>query len=155
MKFLPGLVLSFLLLSTFPSAQTKSDIPLKIGAKLPSKYISRESDREVATHPNQLRPCIEKKLGEDDYTIAYDKNSLEIRYIRTFDSDFRTENGLKIGSEIAVTAKTIQVIPYFEVSGPTTPDGWRPVIGFRHPDPSDLRDGEKRFRILSFAKGGN
>jgi hypothetical protein len=49
------------------------DIKLKIGAKLPHKYLpgEEEEERRIATHPSQSRPFIEKTI-----TTSFDKVSL-------------------------------------------------------------------------------
>jgi hypothetical protein len=159
MKFLTGLALSFLLLSNFPSAQTTSDIPLRIGAKLPPKYIPAEVTNMIPIDNEEGIPAIDVTISDVDYTLGYHSQTKRILSIKTHDPDFKTVNGLKVGSTINVTRKQLRIKPTFEVSGPPTPDGWRPIISEDIPfnngyDFSKMKKGESRTcKITGFTKG--
>ena len=119
MKMLIGCVLALLV---FAPVQ-QSDIKLEIGAKLPRKYIPRKITQQIATHPSQFRPYIRKTIADVDYIIAFDEKTREIRYIHTYDKDFRTVNGLRVGSVITFTREQLDIIPSWEIRAPATPDG--------------------------------
>lgn len=136
-------------------AEAQSDIKLKIGAKLPNKYVT-ESDGQIATHPNTFRPFIKKKIDNVQYTIAFEEKSRKIRFIHTTDKSFQTKNGLRVGSEISLSRNQLSVNPIWYIFAPTTSDGWRPIINASEESLSKLKDNEtKTFIIGGFIKGGN
>jgi hypothetical protein len=142
------------------AAVPQSDIKLSIGAKLPRKYVSAKIGK-IATHPSQFRPYINKTIADVDYIIAFDEKTREIRYIHTADKDFRTVNGLRVGSKITITREKLEILPSWEIRAPATPDGWLPVVGLDLPMLNrdfveKLKDGEPaEMTISSFSKGGN
>lgn len=136
-------------------------IKLEVGAKLNRKYIPKKITKEIMTHPSQTRPFIEPSLDGIKYIIAFDPKTRVIKYIHTTDPNFRTANGLRVSTEIPLTRAQLQIIPYWEIRAPVTPDGWYPVVG----DDSLLLgfDLESIFKgnetrmvsIVGFSKGGN
>jgi len=157
MKMLASFAITLLLLA--PSLQ--SDIKLEVGAKLPRKYVPRKITQQIATHPSQFRPYIHKTIADVDYLIAFDEKTREIHYIHTDDKDFRTVNGLRVGSAITFTREQLDIIPSWEIRAPATPDGWYPVVGMDLPMlggdfVEKLKDGEPAtMQIGSFSKGEN
>jgi hypothetical protein len=157
MKMIIGLMVA---LSVF-TPMLQSDIKLEIGAKLPRKYIPRKITQQIATSPSQGRPYVRKTIADVDYIIAFNEESREIRYIQTYDKDFRTVNGLQVGSEITFTREQLDIFPSWEIRAPATPDGWYPVVAHDIPmlggDFVDkLKDGEPAtMTIGSFSKGDN
>lgn len=135
-------------------------IKLEVGAKLNRKYIPKKVTEYTATHPSQMRPFIKRTVDGVEYIIAYDEKSREIKYIHTTDKNFRTEGGLRVGSEIPLKREQLVVFPSWEIRAPITSGGWYPVVGDDLPIGYDvvgaLKDGEtKMVTIIGFSKGGN
>ena len=159
MKILTISLISFLL--WFVSMQEK-EIKLEIGAELPAQYIKKNS-RMIFTHTNQTRPFIKRKIKGVEYTIAFDKENREIRYINTQDEDFVTGNNLRVGSEIDVKKEDFYIIPQIEIRAPKTPDGWEPIVGNdsesieMKPNFVDKLQANEtvKVKIKGFSKGGN
>lgn len=156
------LFLSLICLFAFSfSVVAQSDIKLKIGAKLPRKYVSL-SKASTLTAASQTRPFIEITIKDVEYLIAFDRKTREIRYIHTTDDNFRTVNGLTVDSEITFTREQLIIFPYWEIRAPATPDGWFPVVAMAI-EPfgggqfvAKLKDGEKAtMEISGFSKGSN
>jgi hypothetical protein len=82
------------------------------------------------THPAQMDPCFERSFNGVRYTVAYSRESKRITYVYTEDEKFKTTDGLRVGDEIPVSAQNVRAWPGWEIHGPTTADGWRPVIGW-------------------------
>jgi len=82
------------------------------------------------THPAQIDPCVERYFDGVRYTVAFSKETKRITYLCTEDEKFRTADGLRVGSEIAVSEEDVRAWPGWEIHGPTTSDGWRPLIGW-------------------------
>jgi hypothetical protein len=159
-------ITAMLLLAVAPLHQ--SNIKLEIGAKLKKKDIPKDSTNLYMTHPAQLRPYIERNINGVDYVIAYDRESRRIKYIATHDEEFKTADGLKIGSDVEVSEGQVIAYPGWEVRGQATKDGWYPVVGFdggmmvlaeagnMPMRVAELRPGRKiKVKIISFSKGGN
>jgi hypothetical protein len=143
-------------LATIVVAQ--SDLKLKIGAKLPHKYLPREDEEErrIATNTSQSRPFIEKAIAGVKYTIAYDEQTRKIRYIHTLDRAFRTKNGLHVGSNIEVTREEIHSFGGWYTFAGTTPDGWQIISAKDESSLGEWKEGEtKTITIGGFSKGGN
>lgn len=113
------------------------------------------------THPGQTRPFIDPSIDGIKYIIAFDEKTREIKYIYTNDKNFRTANGLRVSSEIPLTRAQIEIIPYWEIRAPVTPDGWYPVVGHDLPmlgfdlDASFKGNETRMVSITGFSKGGN
>ena len=159
------LFLSLICLVVFANvAVAQSEIKLKIGAKLPREYV-KESQGQMATHPNQFRPFIRKTIADVNYIIAFDEENRKIRWIYTMDEDFCTAKGLCVGSKIKVTRDQLKIYPTWYIYAPITSDGWLPVVGSSLLDGfdensenslSNLKNGEIRtVEISGFQKGGN
>jgi hypothetical protein len=138
----------------------RDKIKLDVGAKLNRKYLPKKVNEQIATHPNQLRSFIRRKIAGVQYLIAYDEKSREIRYIHTTDKNFHTAGGLKVGSEIPLRQEQLTVHPSWEIRAPISSDGWYPVVGDNLPIGYDLvgsfKNGEtKMVTIVGFSKGGN
>lgn len=143
--------------TVFAGAQT--DIRLESGKKLPKKYV-RDTANLFATDAAQTRPYIEVTIGQVDYDIAYEKETRKIKYIQTNDTDFKTSNGLRVGDEISILGKDIEILDYFQFRAPAGKDGWQPVIygsmGFEREFVKNLyRTGGITTRIEGFVKGSN
>jgi hypothetical protein len=82
------------------------------------------------THPAQMDPCFERSFEGVRYTVAYSREMKLITYVYTEDHKFKTADGLKVGDEIAISEQNVRAWPGWEVHGPTTADGWRPLIGW-------------------------
>lgn len=63
------------------------------------------------------------------YEVAYDEMDRRIRYIRTTDTSFQSSDGFSIGDEMELDVRKIRIEMGWEVYGPLTKDGWRPVFG--------------------------
>ena len=139
----------------------QADIKLQVGAKLGRKYIPKKITQVILTHPAQTRPFIERSIGGIKYIIAFDSKTREIKYIETTDPNFRTANGLRVLGEIPLTRDQLQVIPYWEIRAPITPDGWYPVLAydsqmFGFDLVGSFKGNETRaLTIFGFSKGGN
>jgi len=136
----------------------QSDIKLKIGAKLPYKYLPREDkeERRIATHPSQSRPFIENTIAGVKYTIAFDEETRKIRYIHTMDRAFRTTNGLHVGSKIEVTQEQIHSFGGWYTFAGTTPDGWQIISAKDEASLGEWKEGQTKTIIIGgFSKGGN
>jgi hypothetical protein len=155
----PLALLSLLLVGLMVLQQ--APIKLEIGAKLNRKYIPKKLTKEIMTHPSQTRPFIEPSLGGVEYIIAFDPKTREIKYIHTIDPNFRTANGLHVSTEIPLTRAQLEIIPYWEIRAPVTPDGWYPVVGqdshlFGFDLAGSFIGNETRLvSIVGFSKGGN
>jgi hypothetical protein len=150
-------VMALLLVSGFaPQASFK----LEVGAKLDRKYVPKKLTKQIMTHPGQMRPFIERSVEGVKYVIAFDSESREIKYINTRDPNFRTSDGLRVGSEMPVKRQQLDVYPGWEIRAPVTSDGWYPVVGTDLSIGFDLlgsfKESETKFvRIDSFSKGDN
>jgi hypothetical protein len=152
------------IMALMPITFAQANIKLKIGTKLPRKYLPKEDEqgKQIATHPSQFRPFIEKTVGQIKYLIAYDDKTYKIKYLETRDKRFKTGNGLQVGSKIEVTRDTLTIYGGWYIFAAPTPDGWRPIVGPELPmneNEKSLREmavGEKRtVTIWAFTKGGN
>ncbi len=63
------------------------------------------------------------------YLVAFNRRTYEVIYISTSDTMFRTADGFKIGDSMTLDRSLIRVEKGWEVYGPITKDGWRPVFG--------------------------
>ena len=82
------------------------------------------------TNPAQLDPCFERSFDGVRYTVAYSSKTKQVTYLYTKDEKFRTADGLKVGDEISISEENVRAWPGWEIHGPTTIDGWRPLIGW-------------------------
>jgi hypothetical protein len=100
-----------------------------IGAKIKREWI-KAGKSLCMTHAAQIDPCFEHVFDGVQYKVAYNGQTHRVSYLSTSDSKFRTVDGLHVGSEIRVAEDKVYAIPGWEAWGPTTSDGWRPIIGF-------------------------
>jgi len=141
--------------------QPQPSVKLEIGAKLERKDLPKKITEEMMTHPAQTRPFIRRSIRGVEYKIAFDRKTREIKYIYTNDLKFRTKDGLRVLGEIPLTREQLDVIPYWEIRAPMTPDGWYPVVGddsklFGFDLTASFKGNEIRsVTILGFSKGGN
>jgi hypothetical protein len=122
--------LALLLVLSQPMFAELTHVP-EIGEELHAKDIPQSTgpDRCV-TQAAQTYPCFDKLIDEVTYTVAFDDNNKNrVTYISTSDPKFQTADGYKVGDEIEFPRSQLQVNPYFEIYGPTTRDGWRPIVG--------------------------
>jgi hypothetical protein len=103
----------------------------EIGEKLREKNIPKSASHNVCvTQAAQTYLCFDTLIGGVTYTIAFDENNKNrVTYISTSDPKFTTADGYKVGDEIEFPRSQLQVNPYLEIYGPTTLDGWRPIVG--------------------------
>lgn len=128
------------LMSTLIYPQSESDINLIIGWRLAAHRAKESKSRtRIGTHVSS--PYIEKYIDDIRYMIAYDEKTLAITYINTSDLEFRTADGLKVGSHLKVNQNQVTIHPKWEIHGPETRDGWRPVIGYDRPAQKHNVDG--------------
>lgn len=154
MKVLAALIVCLVSISSIAVAQ--SDIKLKIGAKLPRRYVLESEGHLMATHPSQLRPFVEKTIARVKYAIAFDQDNRQIRYIHTVDRAFRTANGLRVGSQIKVTRKQIHSVGGWYTFAGTTPDGWQIISAQDEASLGEWKESERKtISIGGFSKGGN
>jgi hypothetical protein len=137
---------------------------LEIGSNIDREYLPDSLNHFILTHPSQFRPYIEVTIHNVDYIIAFNEKTLEIKYIYTDDKDFKTVQGLKVGSEISLTKDDIIIYPGWDVCSKNSYDGWYPIVGynFSNNDSTTFISKEtfkdlssKSFKILGFSKGGN
>jgi len=153
MKVLCSIVVCVIAFASIGVAQ--SDIKLKVGAKLPRKYVL-ESEGQMATHPSQFRPFIKKTIARVKYTIAFDQENRKILYIHTLDKAFRTANGLHVGSKIKVTRKQIRSFGGWYTFAGSTPDGWQIISAESEASLGGWKESERKtITIGGFSKGGN
>jgi hypothetical protein len=147
-----------------PAPQHQKSTPtvkLEINARLPRALIPAKLTQRLQVNSSQTWPYVETVVNGIKYTIAFNERTRRITYLYTSDDKFRTVNGLRIGAELTFTSAQLIIIPYGEVRGPRTPDGWFPVVA--HDSPlgggpfiNSLKDGEKTTMTISgFAKGGD
>lgn len=114
-----------------------NDIKLKIGFKIPAKYIEVNTDEKKSlyqTHSELFQPFLRKEIRNVWYVIGYDDESHQITYIHTSDLRFRTKEGLRVGSEIELRRDQVKIYPAWEIHGMPNKDGWNPVIGYNRPE---------------------
>ena len=153
MKVVCSFVVCLIALASVAVAQ--SDIKLKVGAKLPRKYVL-ESEGQMATHPSQFRPFIKKTIARVQYTIAFDEENRKIRYIHTLDRAFRTANGLHVGSKIQVSQKQLNSFGGWYTFAGTTPDGWQIISAETAASLGEWKENERKMiTIGGFSKGSD
>ena len=150
MKLVVLLVIIFVSLGTY---QLRVLVP-EIGAKLPASVVPKDNRRQWLTASAQTRPYIEKEFENVKYVIAYDEETLEVKYLYTDDRDFWDSRGWRTGDYIEVKRDEVLVVPGWEVRARKDKDGWQPLIGFDD-DGFRLPDGPVfKIRIKGFVKGG-
>jgi len=157
-----------MLFSSFSFCQ--SDIKLEIGNKIDKKFLPDSVGNFILTNQSQFRPYIKVLIDSIEYTIAYDKDSSEIKYIHTTDKNFKTPKGLMIGSKLLLKRDEIITYPSWEIRSTNSDDGWYPIIGYDLPDLISKNDtirmnpitinsfidsDYETFKIMGFSKGGN
>ncbi len=107
------------------------EIQLVPGYRLPVTCIEKRSSiaDKMIVGKGKSQPFIEYYEGGIRFWIAYDKRSHKITYLSTSDTDFRTEDGYKIGDRIVLDISQVTIEEGWEVYGPKTKDGWHPVFG--------------------------
>jgi len=143
----------------------QSTIELEIGGIIDKKFLSDTSSNFILTSPSQFRPYFVISIDSVDYIIAYDKMTLEIKYIITNDKDFKTTQGLKIGSEISLSSDEVLIYPGWNVYSKISDDDWDPIVGYNFSINEDSTNfisnytfkdlSTVTFKILGFSKGGN
>ena len=117
-----------LLLATTLFLQTSS-LGLSVGSIVPKEDIAEFSVSHLILHNGVLKPSIVKISDGITYRIAYEAKSRKIVQISTSDRNFKSSDGLQVGS--FVKARRGQIIPTESaVLGPKTADGWRTVLGY-------------------------
>ena len=133
--------LALLLALSQPIFPKLAHVP-EIGEKLHPEDIAESASHNMcATQAAQSYPCFETLIDGVTYTIAFDdKNKNRVTYISTSDTKFKTADGYKVGDEIEFPRSQLRVNPYFEIYGPTTRDGWRPIVGLDLGPPEPEKD---------------
>ena len=134
--------LTLLLLLSQPMFADLTHVP-EIGEKLHAKNIPESASHNMCvTQAAQAYPCFDKLIDGVTYTIAFDDNNENrVTYISTSDPKFKTADGYKVGDEIEFPRSQLQVNPYFEIYGPSTRDGWRPIVGLDLGPPEPEKNG--------------
>lgn len=148
-----------LIIAGVGAVHAQAHLKLEIGAKIPKRLVNGEV-KYLATAAAQMRPFIEVKVKTVQYMIAFDEKTRKIRYIYTTDRAFRAATGLKVGDEITVPYKSIEILGYFQLRAPAGKDGWQPVIGSFQAFEGDFlqrieKDGKLKTKIEGFVKGYN
>jgi hypothetical protein len=129
---------------TFGLAQ-KDDIKLEVGSVLPARYVPKDKHDLYMTHSGQFRPYIKRKVAGIRYNIAYDEKSNVIKYLSTFDRNFKSADGLQVGGYVEVNREQVIAYPGWEVRGPEGKDGWLPLIGFD--SEMTVLDGDRETKV--------
>ena len=137
-------ILQLLLTTTLILQATSQE--LGVGLIVSKEDIAEFSASNLILHNGDLQPSIEKKINGISYRIAYESKSRKIVQISTFDENFKTADGLQVGS--FVKARRDQIIPTEStVLGPKTSNGWHTVIGTDY-EVVVIKDGvESRVRL--------
>ena len=98
--------------------------------KVPNEWSKKAKVKLCMTHPAQIDPCFERFFDGVRYTVAFSRETKRITYLYTEDEKFRTADDLRVGDEIAVSEENVRAWPGWQIHGPTTSDGWRPLIGW-------------------------
>jgi len=106
-----------------------STLELKIGATLPKDDIDEFSTQSLILHSGDLKPSIQKKVAGVSYRIAYESKNNAIVQISTYDSNFQSSDGVRVGSYVEATKEQIIATESSDILGPKTKDGWRTVLG--------------------------
>jgi len=166
-----GYVVKDLSFEEVPGKLTETkDIKLEVGSMLPAKYIPKNNRAQYMTHSAQFRPYIMSEIVGVTFIIAYDEKSNVIKYISTFDKQFKSSDGFRVGDYIEVKDDQVTAFPGWEIRGPKDKNGWQPLIGFNsemivHKSGHDLKIELKQYhlpsqqpvnaKITGFVKGGN
>lgn len=100
-----------------------------IGTRLNTTQASRTRTTDCATRPSQISACTELAAGGAKFKVGYDPQTRLVRYMFTDDRNFRTTDGLQVGSWIEVRQHELVLVPGWRIYGPKTAGGWRTVIG--------------------------
>lgn len=156
--FFIALIFSLFIGLTTVAAQTK--FRLELGAILPKKDIPKKP-QEMAVRCC-FSPFIEKNYEGVKYTVAFNRKTREIIYLYTWDKNFKTKDGYKIGDSIDVSLDQTSKNG-FTIYGQETSDGWFPVVGYtlrlpgeiENPNPFENAKQNEiiKVEILAFAKG--
>ena len=106
-----------------------SVLKLKIGATVPKDDINEFSTQSLILHNGDLKPSIQKKVAGVSYRIAYESKNNAIVQISTYDSNFQSSEGVRVGSYVEATKEQIIVTESSDILGPKTKDEWRTVLG--------------------------
>ena len=125
-------ILSLLLIPLLTLTPARAiDIRLELGATLDARAIPR---KKLGLWPTDARvtkfdPCFVKEVNGVKYLIAYDKETSQITYVSTYDSNFKTGDGLMAGQYIDVSREQIKHAASGEMYALTSVDGWRVIVG--------------------------
>ncbi len=140
-----------------------------VGMELPSALIPKKNHNQCAATPSQFYPCLQNVTidGVRYAVVGYDQHTRRVKYLSTHDESFRTKDGLRVGAVTELSEDELVLVTGWNIIGPRTPDGWRPIYGSFldghvirsvEGDAVDLKEpiaGKKhRFKIVSFDKGG-
>src|SRR3712207_362352 len=99
-------ILKLLLTATLFLQAASSE--LAIDSVVSKEDIAEFSASNLILHDGDLKPSIEKKIDGISYRIAYEPKSRKVVQISTFDDNFKSAEGLQVGS--FVKARREQII---------------------------------------------
>jgi hypothetical protein len=120
-------ILLLLILFASSVAFTQAEYRPDIGDVLKKEYIPKKPKEMAALCC--FYPFIEKFFGGVKYTIAFERDTREIIYLSTWDKNFKTEDGYRVGDYIQASFYQPSSSG-FNIYAPKNSDGWYPVVGY-------------------------
>ena len=122
---------------------------LTIGTRLSQMQVSGIKTTHCATRPSQIWSCADLVAGGARFKVGYDAKTRVVKYLFTEDRNFKTNDGLGVGSWIEVRQHELFLVRGWRIYGPRTKDGWRTVIGtpFRFNNQSEKLELSGRVRF--------
>jgi len=151
MTGIAGLALLVALLQSLSSSLTH--VP-EIGDTLDASAIPGHASKNLCvTSAAQTYPCFDVVIHDVKYTVTFDKESHKVTSVFTSDLKFKTLDGHEIGDSLEFPRALLEVSPYWEVYGPDTLDGWKPVVGNDFGMSPGVPTGDPvKTKILRFSK---
>jgi hypothetical protein len=151
-----GLSLVIVFLSSVTLGQS-----LALGTRLSPAQLSGTRTTHCATRPSQIWSCANLVVGGAKFKVGYNAKTRVVKYLFTEDGNFKTNEGLNVGSWIEARQHELVLVPGWRIYGPRTKDGWRTVIGtpFRFNNQTEKLElsGRVRFedgRAIDLSKPG-
>ena len=102
---------------------------LAIGTRLSQIQVSGTKTTHCVTRPSQIWSCADLVVGGDRFKVGYDAKTRVVKYLFTDDRNFKTNDGLRVGSWIEVRQNELILVRGWRIYGPRTKDGWRTMSG--------------------------